>query len=39
MLEAHGMMLPLWEDVLPNLSDEELRGAAVEIATAIRAQD
>ena len=24
MLEASGMMLPLWEDVLPNVSDEEL---------------
>src|ERR1700689_2414156 len=21
MLEAHGMMLPIWEDVLPNLTD------------------
>ena len=27
MLEARGMMLPLWEDVLPNVSDEELRAA------------
>jgi len=28
MVEAHGMMLPLWEDVLPNVSDEELADAA-----------
>src|ERR1700689_4357673 len=27
MLEAYGMMLPLWEDVLPNLTDEDLRAA------------
>ena len=26
MLEASGMMLPLWEDVLPNVTDDELRG-------------
>lgn len=32
MLEATGMMLPLWEDVLPNVSDDELRTAAQEIA-------
>ncbi|HEY5438955.1 MAG TPA: hypothetical protein VIJ99_08630 [Acidimicrobiales bacterium] len=35
MVEAHGMMLPLWEDVLPNLSDEELRAGAEEIAAAM----
>jgi diadenosine tetraphosphate (Ap4A) HIT family hydrolase len=35
MLEARGMMLPLWEDVLPNVSDEELRDAAVRIAAAM----
>ena len=28
MVEAAGMMLPLWEDVLPNVSDEELAAAA-----------
>ena len=28
MVEASGMMLPLWEDVLPNVSDEELADAA-----------
>ena len=28
MLEASGMMLPLWEDVLPNVTDEELADAA-----------
>jgi hypothetical protein len=33
------MMLPRWEDKLPNLSDEELRAAAEEIFAAIRAED
>lgn len=32
MLEASGMMLPLWEDAMPNVSDEELREAAEKIA-------
>lgn len=32
MLEASGAMLPLWEDVLPNVTDEELRIAAEELA-------
>jgi hypothetical protein len=35
MLEARGMMLPLWEDVMPNLTDEELRAAAEQIAIAM----
>lgn len=35
MLEARGMMLPLWEDVLPNVTDEELRDAAIQIAGAM----
>ncbi len=35
MLEARGMMLPIWEDVLPNVSDEELRKAAEKIAAAM----
>ncbi len=35
MLEAKGMMLPLWEDVLPNVSDEELRAAAERVASAM----
>lgn len=38
MLEAHGMMLPLWEDVMDNLADEELRAAAEEIARAMDAE-
>jgi len=37
MLEAKGMMLPLWEDVLPNLTDDELRAAAEEVARAMDA--
>jgi diadenosine tetraphosphate (Ap4A) HIT family hydrolase len=35
MIEAAGMMLPLWEDVLPNLTDEELRSAAEKVALAM----
>jgi hypothetical protein len=33
MLEATGMMLPLWEDVLPNATDEELADAAKRVAS------
>src|SRR5205823_14473036 len=32
MLEATGMMLPIWEDVLPNVPDEELAAAAERVA-------
>ena len=35
MLEAKGMMLPLWEDVLPNVTDDELRAAAEVVALAM----
>ncbi len=35
MLEAKGMMLPFWEDALPNVSDEELAAAAQRVAAAI----
>jgi diadenosine tetraphosphate (Ap4A) HIT family hydrolase len=35
MLEATGMMLPLWEDVLPNVPDEELGDAARRVAAAM----
>src|SRR5580692_3784163 len=35
MLEAKGMMLPLWEDVLPNVTDDELRAAAETVALAL----
>lgn len=35
MLDANGMMLPIWEDVLPNVSDDELREAAEKVASAI----
>jgi diadenosine tetraphosphate (Ap4A) HIT family hydrolase len=35
MLEASGMMLPLWEDVLPNVPDEELAAAARRVAAAM----
>jgi diadenosine tetraphosphate (Ap4A) HIT family hydrolase len=35
MLDAAGMMLPLWEDVLPNVTDEELADAARRVAAAL----
>lgn len=35
MLEAKNFMLPLWEEVLPNVTDEELRAAAERIAAAM----
>jgi diadenosine tetraphosphate (Ap4A) HIT family hydrolase len=35
MLDAAGMMLPLWEDVLPNVPDEELAAAARRVAKAM----
>jgi hypothetical protein len=35
MLEASGMMLPLWEDALPNVPDEELAAAAKGVAAAM----
>ena len=35
MVEAAGMMLPLWEDVLPNVPDEELAAAAERVAAAM----
>ena len=35
MLEARGMMLPTWEDVLPNVPDEEIRAAAERVAVAM----
>jgi hypothetical protein len=35
MVEASGMMLPLWEDVLPNVPDEDLAAAAERVAAAM----
>ena len=35
MLDAAGMMLPLWEDVLPKRTDEELAEAARRVAAAM----
>jgi hypothetical protein len=35
MLEASGAMLPIWEEVLPNLPDEELAAAAARVAAAM----
>jgi hypothetical protein len=32
MVEASGMALPVWEDVLPNVTDEELAAAAERVA-------
>jgi diadenosine tetraphosphate (Ap4A) HIT family hydrolase len=39
MLEASGHMLPLWEDVMPNVADKELAAAARRVADNLRAQD
>jgi len=35
MLEAAGMMLPIWEDVLPNVTDDVLADAAARVAAAM----
>jgi diadenosine tetraphosphate (Ap4A) HIT family hydrolase len=35
MVEAAGMMLPLWEDVLPNVADDECRRFAEKVAAAM----
>jgi diadenosine tetraphosphate (Ap4A) HIT family hydrolase len=35
MLEASGMYLPLWENALPNVPDEELAAAAARVAAAM----
>ena len=35
MLEASGMMLPVWEDVLPNAPDDALVEAAKRVAAAM----
>jgi diadenosine tetraphosphate (Ap4A) HIT family hydrolase len=35
MVEASGMYLPVWEDALPNVPDEELAAAARRIAAAM----
>jgi diadenosine tetraphosphate (Ap4A) HIT family hydrolase len=39
MLEAQGMMLPLWEDVLPNVPDGQLREAAEHVAAMMEDTD
>ena len=35
MLEARGMYLPIWEDVLPTVEDAELEAAARKVAAAM----
>jgi diadenosine tetraphosphate (Ap4A) HIT family hydrolase len=35
MLKACNMTLPLWEDVLPKVPDEEMRAAAKQVAAAL----
>jgi hypothetical protein len=35
MLEASGMMLPVWEDVLPKAREDELVAAAKRVAAAM----
>lgn len=39
LVDASGMMLPLWEDVLPNVPDEELQAAAEKVVAALQADD
>lgn len=39
IVEAAGMMLPIWEDVLPNAPETELQAAAEQVATALAADD
>jgi diadenosine tetraphosphate (Ap4A) HIT family hydrolase len=39
MLDAMGMTLPAWEDVLPNVPDEELAAAARRVAAAMNGRD
>ena len=38
MLEARNMMLPLWEDVLPSVPDDELREAAERVGRALETE-
>ena len=35
MVEAAGMMLPIWEDVLPNVPDDELAAVAARVGSAM----
>ena len=35
MLDARGMYLPIWEDVLPNVPDADLEAAARKVAAAM----
>ncbi len=37
MLEASGAFLPIWEDVLPNVPDEQAVAAAGRVAAALAA--
>ena len=37
MIEARGAVLPIWEDVLPKVPDEELLEAAQRVAAAMDA--
>lgn len=39
MIDASCMMLPLWEDVLPNVSDDVLRKAAQQVAAGMDRDD
>jgi diadenosine tetraphosphate (Ap4A) HIT family hydrolase len=36
MIEAAGMYLPIWEDVLPKVSDADLADAAKQVAAALQ---
>jgi hypothetical protein len=37
MIEASGMYLPIWEDVLPTVPDADLSAAAKRVAAAMDA--
>jgi hypothetical protein len=37
MVEAAGMYLPIWEDVLPNVPDAEVAAMAAKVAAAMDA--
>ena len=39
MVEANGMMLPLWEDVLPNVPQQEVEAVGARIGAAMKASD
>jgi hypothetical protein len=39
MIEANGTMLPLWEDVMPNLPQHEVDAVGARIGVAMKSGD